>query len=84
MRRLQGQVVYDEPFVAIDESQAAEEVDSAHPLLLAELPLDSWRYRYVKRAFDVTCALLMAVLFLVPGTLIALAILADFAVPGLL
>ncbi len=75
MRRLQGQVVYDEPFVAIDESQAAEDAHSADPLLPAELPLDSWRYRYIKRAFDVTCALLMAVLFLVPGTLIALAIL---------
>jgi lipopolysaccharide/colanic/teichoic acid biosynthesis glycosyltransferase len=75
MRRLQGQVVYDEPFVAIDESQAAEDAHSARLSMLAEIPLDSWRYRYVKRALDVTCASLMALLFLVPGTLIALAIL---------
>jgi undecaprenyl-phosphate galactose phosphotransferase len=78
MRRLQGQVVFDEPFVAIEESPAvAEEVYSAHSLLLESLPLplESWRYRYAKRAFDLFCALLMLVVFLIPGVLIALSIL---------
>jgi lipopolysaccharide/colanic/teichoic acid biosynthesis glycosyltransferase len=75
MRRLQGQVVYDEPFVALDESQVAVEIDSAPYLSRVEQNLDSWRYRYVKRSFDVICAMLMAVVFLIPGILIALAIL---------
>ncbi len=74
MRRLQGQVVYGEPFVALDESQAAAEIDSAPYLSQAELSLDSWRYRYVKRAFDVVLALGMALIFLIPAILIALAI----------
>jgi lipopolysaccharide/colanic/teichoic acid biosynthesis glycosyltransferase len=75
MRRLQGQVVYDEPFVALAEGQAAAEIDSAPYISGTELGLDSWRYRYVKRALDVICAMLMAVVFLIPGLIIALAIL---------
>jgi lipopolysaccharide/colanic/teichoic acid biosynthesis glycosyltransferase len=75
MRRLQGQVVYDEPFVVLSEDQAAAEIDSAGYLSEAELGLDSWRYRYVKRTLDVICAMLMAVVFLIPGVIIALAIL---------
>jgi lipopolysaccharide/colanic/teichoic acid biosynthesis glycosyltransferase len=37
--------------------------------------LDSWHYRYVKRAVDIVGALLGLAIFLVPGLLIALAIL---------
>lgn len=76
MRRLQGQVVYDEPFIPIDERPAAVDDKRAVPYVLPiELPLQSWRYRYVKRAVDVVGALAMFVVFLIPGTLIALAIL---------
>src|SRR5579863_5416078 len=76
MRRLQGQVVYDEPFVTIDEIPgAAEQVGSVPYVLPAGLSLKSWRYQYVKRMLDVAGALLMLLVFLVPGTLIALAIL---------
>jgi exopolysaccharide production protein ExoY len=76
MRRLQGQVVYDEPLVAIDEFPAnAEPVRSVPYVLPGQLPLRSWRYRYVKRILDITGALLMIAVFLIPGTLIALAIL---------
>ena len=76
MRRLQGQVVYDEPFVTINENPAvAEGVDSVRCLIPVGLPLESWRYRYVKRMIDVAGALFMLLAFLVPGTLIALAIL---------
>lgn len=75
MRRLQGQVVYDEPFVVLGEGQAAAEIDSDRYFSQAESGLDSWRYRYVKRALDVFCAMLMAVVFLIPGVVIALAIL---------
>jgi exopolysaccharide production protein ExoY len=73
MRRLQSQVVCEEPSVAIDESQAADTAQSV-PLFLAELPLDSWRYRYVKRVLDIVCALGMLVAFAVPGLVIAILI----------
>lgn len=75
MRRVQGQVVYNEPFVAVDEnSVAAEFIRPAYSLSPVELPLDSWRYRYVKRIFDVVCALLMLVAFAIPGLVIAVLI----------
>jgi len=74
MRRLQGQVVYDEPLVA-NESRATVEHIRVSYLLPGQLPLQSWRYRYVKRILDITGALLMIAVFLIPGTLIALAIL---------
>lgn len=76
MRRMEGQIVDDEPFVVIDEIAAAAESSRFVRLVVpAVLPLDSWRYRYVKRALDVIGALFMLALFLVPGILIALAIL---------
>ncbi len=79
MRRLQGQVIYDEPFISIDESPAAVEDIRAVPAVPyvrpIELPLQSWRYRYVKRVLDVIGALLMFAVFVIPGTVIALAIL---------
>jgi lipopolysaccharide/colanic/teichoic acid biosynthesis glycosyltransferase len=74
MRRLQGQVVYDEISVAIDEAQAIPSAHSAHFLPAEELPLDSWRYRFVKRAIDVVLAVAMALVFLIPAILIAVAI----------
>jgi exopolysaccharide production protein ExoY len=76
MRRLQGQVVLDEPFETLEESSAAaESAHTAYYLLLPTLGLTSWRYRYVKRAFDIVCALLMIVVLIIPGILIALSIL---------
>ena len=74
MRRLQSQVVYDEISVAIDETQAFSSVPHSHPLPMGELPLHSWRYRYVKRAFDVVLALLISLVLLIPAILIGLAI----------
>ena len=82
MRRLQGQVVYDEPFVASEEGPAATGHIHDFPFLLpAESRLDSWQYRYVKRALDIVCALVMVVVFFIPGTLIALSILATSPYP---
>jgi exopolysaccharide production protein ExoY len=82
MTRVQGQVVYSESFVAVDEdSVAAESIRPVYSLSPAELPLDSWRYRYVKRAFDVVCALLMMAVFLLPGLLIAALIRLTSAYP---
>lgn len=74
MRQLQGQVVYDEASEGIDETQAASGAPAAHYLFSEERHLDSWRYRYVKRAFDIMVALMMLVVFLIPGVLIAVAI----------
>jgi lipopolysaccharide/colanic/teichoic acid biosynthesis glycosyltransferase len=77
MRRLQGQVLYDEPSVVQDETQGVvEAAPTIEDLLsLAVRRLESWQYRYVKRTLDVTGALLMLVVFLIPGILIALSIL---------
>src|SRR5260370_39764469 len=73
MRRTRGtQAVYDETFESIEEiSLMAESIYPVFPVLPAALPLDSWRYRYAKRAFDVGCALLMVAVFFIPGLVIA-------------
>jgi lipopolysaccharide/colanic/teichoic acid biosynthesis glycosyltransferase len=57
------------------DAAASESVYSPDYLLLAEMPVDSWRYQYVKRAFDMLFALFMILLLMVPGLLIAAAIL---------
>jgi lipopolysaccharide/colanic/teichoic acid biosynthesis glycosyltransferase len=75
MRRLQGQVVYNEPLPNVDELPAADSLRAVPYVLPGQLPLESWRYRYIKRALDVVGSLLMIAVFLLPGTLIALAIL---------
>jgi exopolysaccharide production protein ExoY len=76
MRRLQGRIVHEDPLLTLDDDAAiAEGVAYLQYVLPARLPVDSWRYRNVKRVLDVVGALLMMFLFLVPGVLIALAIL---------
>jgi len=80
MRRLQGQVVYNEPPAAM-EFPASESLRSLPFVLPGQLPLESWRYRYLKRALDVIGALLMLLVLLVPGTVIALAILVTSPYP---
>lgn len=40
-----------------------------------ELPVESWRYEYVKRGMDLLCAAQMLLVFAIPGLLIAAAIL---------
>ena len=39
--------------------------------LWEEAPVDSWRYQFVKRAFDLSCALIMLMLVAIPGIFIA-------------
>jgi len=76
MRRLQGQVVYDEPFAAIDEIPSVHaNVNPIQYVVPVRLPMASWQYRYFKRMIDIVGALLMIALLLIPGILIALAIL---------
>lgn len=81
MRHSQGQV-YDEAFAAINEvSTAVESAPPAPHVIPVKLPIDSSRYRYVKRAIDVAGSLLMLAFFLIPGLLIALAILVTSPYP---
>ncbi|HLX70797.1 MAG TPA: sugar transferase [Verrucomicrobiae bacterium] len=76
MRRSQVQVVFDEPFIAIEEvSDAADSVAPLPLVVPAELPVYSWKYRYIKRILDVVGGLVMLTLYLIPGTIIALVIL---------
>lgn len=76
MRRSQGQVVYNEPFTAVHTATGAAESISPVPFVVpVELPVDSWHYQYLKRAIDVAGGLVMLAVFLIPGVLIALAIL---------
>jgi len=75
MRRSQGQAVYDEPFVAVHTVESSAQAAPGPYIVPAGLQLDSWQYRYAKRAVDVAGALIMLAAFLVPGVLIALAIL---------
>ena len=76
MRRSQRQVVYDESVIDVQEISNPAENIAALPLVVPEtLPVDSLRYRYLKRALDVVGGLAMLAIFLVPGILIALAIL---------
>lgn len=42
---------------------------------VSSFPVSTWRYRYVKKAIDISCALILITLLLIPGALIALAIL---------
>jgi lipopolysaccharide/colanic/teichoic acid biosynthesis glycosyltransferase len=72
MRRLQGQVVYDDSSETIDETEAVPGALAVHYLPADKLLLDSWRYRYVKRALDIVLGSVMLLVFLVPGLLIAL------------
>ncbi len=72
MRQLQSEAVYDERFVSFDESSIApENIAADDPLLTLEVPLNCWRYRFVKRAIDVLCAFSMLIVFAIPGLVIA-------------
>ena len=76
MRTVQAQAVYESSSVTFEgDAIASESAYSPDYLLSAESPLDSWRYRYVKRAFDLLCALIMIAVFALPGLLIAAVIL---------
>jgi exopolysaccharide production protein ExoY len=72
MRRVQGQIIYDEPSVAVDDTPAALDTGVLSYLEWSVPgPLDSWRYQYVKRALDIACSLLLIVVLFIPGLLIA-------------
>ena len=76
MRRSQVQIVLDEPFIATEEVSDAADSVAVLPLAIpAELPVYSWKYRYIKRILDIIGGLLMLAVCLIPGTIIAVLIL---------
>ena len=82
MRRLQGQILYEEPYIVSDENAADAQPDGSVQSVLPEhLALESWRYRYVKRMIDIAGALMITAVFLIPGIFIALAILVTSPFP---
>jgi len=75
VRRTQYQAVNESALVVQDgDAAVSESMYSSEFLLSSEAPVDSWRYRYVKRAIDITCSLLMITGFAIPGLVIAAAI----------
>ena len=75
MKGVKLQPTFEQSFVEFNESaDATLSIESAYGFLSTKSPLDSLRYRYVKRIFDIVCALLLTALFAVPGLLIAAAI----------
>ena len=75
MRRSQVQVVFDEPFIAIQDISGADSVAALPLVVPAELPIYSWKYRYLKRILDIIGGLVMLAVCLIPGIIIALLIL---------
>ena len=75
MRTVKFQATNGSSLVTFEEDIIASEGNYTPDCLLpAEEPVDSWRYRYVKRAFDVLFSLVMIAVFAIPGLLIAAAI----------
>lgn len=76
MRRTQYQAVNESSLVVQDgDAAVSESMYSSEYLHSREAPVDSWRYRYVKRSIDIICSLLMITAFAIPGLMIAAAIL---------
>ncbi len=75
MRTVQAQSIFENS-IAIFEGNAvaSESIYSPAYLPTASDPVESWRYRYVKRAFDLACSLVMIAVFALPGLVIAAAI----------
>src|SRR5215469_2465073 len=82
MRRSQGQVLDNEAFTAVHPTMSAAESISPVPFVVpADLPVDSWQYRYLKRIVDLVGGFVLLALFLIPGLVIALAILISSPYP---
>jgi len=69
------QALHDEPLGTIDNIQVEFDTEfSIFNPVIPELQLNCRRYRYLKRAIDLLCSLILLILFAVPGLLIAAAI----------
>jgi lipopolysaccharide/colanic/teichoic acid biosynthesis glycosyltransferase len=76
VRDVETQAAYESSLVAFERDAVAPEgIYSAGYSLAEDFPVESWRYRYVKRALDVVLAFIFMVFFAIPGLLIAVAVL---------
>jgi lipopolysaccharide/colanic/teichoic acid biosynthesis glycosyltransferase len=76
MAQAQAEAVYEDfPATFAVGTHAPESLWLVGQTSFAEAPADSRRYRFVKRAMDVLGALVMTILFAIPGFFIAAAIL---------
>ena len=68
-------VLLESSMATIEEDVISSEgtLSAALPFY-TEAPTDSWRYQYVKRTIDLFCAIVLIIVFAVPGLLIAAAI----------
>jgi len=75
MGQIQNQVVYDSSLsVGVIEYGLFGRDVSFEEMDHRDAPTNSWRYRVVKRAVDIVAALMMLLIFIVPGLIIAAAI----------
>lgn len=75
MRTARDEEVYGDSFSTGDgEVLSLEDSWLGSLTQIVESPVDSWRYRYMKRAIDLSLAPIMMILIAVPGLLIACAI----------
>ena len=76
MKDFQTQRMQDSSAIAF-ESNAIRSgaIDASGYYPSDEPPVESWRYEYVKRGLDILCAATMLLVFVIPGLLIAAAIL---------
>jgi lipopolysaccharide/colanic/teichoic acid biosynthesis glycosyltransferase len=82
VRRTQYQALNESAVIVRDaDTIASERIYSTDFLAFNEAPVDSWRYRYVKRGIDIVCSLMMIAVFAIPGLLIAAAIVATSSGP---
>jgi len=82
VRRTQYQALNEINVVVQDgDAAASENIYSTDFLVAREAPVDSLRYRYVKRAIDLTCSLIMIGVFAIPGLVIACAVVATSSGP---
>lgn len=75
MRQAESQFVPDVDFANADAIGFAPEGLAPSTFEIArEIPVESWRYQYVKRALDIVGSIMLLVLLAVPSFLVALAI----------
>lgn len=76
MRQAESQFVPDVDFANADAIGFAAEGLAPSPILITkEIPVESWRYQYVKRGLDIVGSMILIALLAIPSFLVALAIL---------
>ena len=75
METSQSELLYEDSMESIQNCIVASEVpwSTSYPLS-GDAPVDSWRYRFVKRSFDLIFALTMIAVLVIPGVISAAAI----------